>query len=152
MHSSHTFHVTEFHPVLVVRTSLPTGTSLDSPKHFTPFPSSLAQSPEQRLVAPLHKAGLCWIRTAHLADLNRISRLVTNQTPELLTPTRGTSLYQLPLHFLNQYQKITVCQSLCWSLETGEEGERGGGKGEEENIEGEDLRTKTTWRHAYTTI
>ena len=112
MHSSHTFHVTEFHPVLVVRTSLPTGTSLDSPKHFTPFPSSLAQSPEQRLVAPLHKAGLCWMRTAHLADLNRISRLVTNQTPELLTPTRGTSLYQLPLHFLNQYQK-SLCVNHC---------------------------------------
>lgn len=152
MHSSHTFHVTESHPVLVIRMSLPTGTSLDSPKHFPSFPSSLAQSPEQRLLTALYTAGLCWMHTAHLAYLDKISRLVTNRTPELPTPTRGTFLYRLPLHFLNQYQIITVCQSLCWSLQTGEEGERGGGKGEEENVEGEDLRTKTTWRHAYTTI
>ena len=79
------------------------------------------------------------MQTAHLAYLNKISRLVTDQTPEFLTPTHGTFLYQLPLHFLNQYQMIILCQSLCWSLETGGEGERGGGKGEEENVEGEDL-------------
>lgn len=42
IHSGHTFSITEFHPVLVIRTSLSTGTRLESSKHFISFLSSLS--------------------------------------------------------------------------------------------------------------
>ena len=72
------------------------------------------------------------MQTAHLAYLNKISRLVTDPTPELLTPTHDTFLYRLPLPFLNQYQIITMCQSVLITGDKGRGRKRSweGGRGE----------------------
>ena len=78
------------------------------------------------------------MQTGHLAYLSKVSRLVTGQTPDLLTPTHGAFLHLLlftsfPEQIPNDcYVSITVL-SIGEAERGGGEGGRGGG------CEGEDL-------------
>lgn len=113
------------------------------PKHFLfLFTSELHKQhpglPGQRLVTPFYKAGDCRVQTGHLAYLTKVSRLVTGQTPDLLTPARGAFLHPLPFTSFpeqtpnDRYVSITVL-SVGEAERGGGEGGRGGG------CEGEDL-------------